>query len=317
MPEANPGADVEQVRVGGRVAAPGSIPTRSAARHTTSGSPTGSAAASCSSRRVSAGRASSRRRKPFSMPATVGTAKPPASSAGLKQRGRASRASGLPRVSATTRSRTRSSSGPGTAIWSNARASASSSPRSSSSGKPRSWSCGRVAYSEHQRDRLRQHATRDKGEHARRSVVEPLEVVHDAEQRALPGVGRQQAERRQRDQELVRGIAGGLARERPWTASRCGWGSSASGSSSGAHNWCTPEYASSISDSTPEICATWKSDACSVTMAQQRGLADARFATDDEHGAMPGAGLDEHLLELRTLAGPAPEPARQPSERRA
>ena len=39
----------------------GSMPSRSAARHTSNGSPTGSAAASCSSRRVSAGSGSSRR----------------------------------------------------------------------------------------------------------------------------------------------------------------------------------------------------------------------------------------------------------------
>ena len=51
-------------------------------------------------------------------------------------RGSSSSASGLPRVSATIRSRTRSSSGPATTVASSSRASRSSSPPTASSGNP-------------------------------------------------------------------------------------------------------------------------------------------------------------------------------------
>ena len=68
-----------------------------------------------------------------------GSPKPPASSAGVSPRGSSSSASGLPRVSATIRSRTRSSSGPvGPTMPASARASASTSPLTSSSGRPAS-----------------------------------------------------------------------------------------------------------------------------------------------------------------------------------
>ena len=60
--------------------------------------------------------------------APSGSAKPPASSAAVMPRGSSSNASGLPRVSAMIRSRTRSSSRPGTTVASNARASWSGRP---------------------------------------------------------------------------------------------------------------------------------------------------------------------------------------------
>ena len=72
-------------------------------------------------------------------PASAGSPsspKPPASSAGVRPRGSSSSASGLPRVSATIRSRTRSSSGPATTASSSARASPSSSPPTTSSVQP-------------------------------------------------------------------------------------------------------------------------------------------------------------------------------------
>ena len=105
---------------------------RPAARQT-SRSPDGSAAASRSSRRVAGGSAASRRTKPSSIRRRQrhrrrAAPNPPASSPGVSPRGSSSSASGLPRVSATIRSRTRSSSGPGRADCSSARASPSASP---------------------------------------------------------------------------------------------------------------------------------------------------------------------------------------------
>ena len=82
---------------------------------------------------------------------------PPASSAGANPRGSSSSASGLPRVSARIRSRTRASTRPGTTDSSNERASSSGSPSTRSSGRPASssaapdraprtpWRCARPA----------------------------------------------------------------------------------------------------------------------------------------------------------------------------
>jgi hypothetical protein len=89
-------------------AAPGSIPARALARHSSAASPAGSAAASSTSRRVGSGSSSSRRRKLSSIrpgsPAVPPNPGPPASSAGVMPRGSSSSASGFPAVSATIRS---------------------------------------------------------------------------------------------------------------------------------------------------------------------------------------------------------------------
>jgi hypothetical protein len=42
-------------------------------------------------------------------------------------------------------------------------------------------------------------------------------------------------------------------------------------------------------------------------VAQQRRLADARFATDDEYGALPGARVFEQPPQLRLFVRPAPD----------
>ena len=121
-------------------AASAPIPTRSAARHTSERSPVGSAAASSSSRRVWSGSASIRCTKFSSMLPASGTApgrpNPPARSACVSPRGSSSKANGLPRVSDTIRSRTRSSIGPGSTESSRARASVCRRPPTASSGNP-------------------------------------------------------------------------------------------------------------------------------------------------------------------------------------
>ena len=82
-----------------------------------------------------AGRSSARSGSPTD--AASGRSNPPASSAAVNPRGSSSNASGLPRVSATIRSRTCSSSRPGTTASSSAPASSSARPPTISSGKPR------------------------------------------------------------------------------------------------------------------------------------------------------------------------------------
>ena len=179
-----------------------------------------------------------------------GSPNPPASSAGVSPRGSSSRASGLPRVSATIWSRTRVSSGPGSTESSSARASASRSPPTASSGQA-GQVAARVPGREHQADRFRAQPAGDERQHLRRGAVEPLLVVDQAQQRLLaaaprtagsarpgrPGTGPAPARRSGRTRCAARRAAARAARP----------GGPASARTAGA----APANASSISDWTP------------------------------------------------------------------
>ena len=129
---------------------------------------------------------------------------PPASSAAETFRGTSSRASGMPRVSATMRSRTRGSIPPNITDSSRSRASASDRPPITSSGSPANASAPPSRAAKTMRDRLGQQAPRDEGERLHRHLVEPLRVVDDAEQGLVVGGRGHQAQHRQPDQETVR-----------------------------------------------------------------------------------------------------------------
>ncbi len=119
------------------------MPCSSAARHTSVGSPSGSAAARSISRRVSSGSTVSRRRKLSSIPlgnAETSPAPKPASSAALRPRGSSTSARGLPRDSATIRSHTCSSNRNRTDEATSARASPLRRPPTASSGRTRNGS---------------------------------------------------------------------------------------------------------------------------------------------------------------------------------
>ena len=167
------------------------------------------AAAACAWRREAArGGAGIRPRCCWTATAGPGRPKPPASSAALMPRGSSSSASGLPCVSATIRSRTRSSIRPGMTVASRARASASPRPVSHSSGRSASRRSALGSRTrEEQRDRLGQQPPGDEAERLRGGVVEPLQVVHAAQQRLLLGGRGQQAEHRERHQEAVGRVA--------------------------------------------------------------------------------------------------------------
>ena len=119
--------ELDQSGLHGRRAAWTPMPRRSAARHTSARSPDGSA------RQLQqppglGGQGGQLAAEAGLDPAvsgvTAGRPNPPASSAGVSPRGNSSSASGLPRVSAMIRSRTRASSGPARPVQ-----------------QPRAWSC--------------------------------------------------------------------------------------------------------------------------------------------------------------------------------
>ena len=86
----------------------------------------------------------------------------------------------------------------------------------------------RLAHAEHERDRLRQQPARDEPEHLGGGVVEPLEVVHDAQQRLLLGHRGHQAERRPARRGSGRADRRTRDPARPSSATCCGSGSTSS-----------------------------------------------------------------------------------------
>ena len=111
----------------------------------------------------------------------------------------------MPRVSATMRSRTRSSIRPNTTESSRSRASPSDRPPIDQLRQPGQHLGATIARREDQRDRLGQETPRDESQCLHRHLVEPLRVIDDAEQGLVVGGGRHQAQHRQPDQETVRG----------------------------------------------------------------------------------------------------------------
>ena len=194
------------------------MPSRPAARHTSTGSPDGSAAASCSSRRVWAGRASSCRReaRPRSgrtAGAAPGRPNPPASSAGVSPRGSSSSASGLPVRLGDDQVADPRVQRPGQRRVQQRPRVVLPQPLHLELGQPGQLVPGYPGR-EHQADRVGGQPPRHEPQRLRRGPVEPLLVVDHADQRLLPGHLRQQAQHGQPDQEPVRRRAGGRRRTR-------------------------------------------------------------------------------------------------------
>jgi len=163
----------------------------------------------------------------------------------------------------------------------------------------------RLAYGEQQRHDLRQESARDKPKHPGRGIVDPLEIVHDAEQRLLLGNASQQAERCQRDREAVRRIAG------------CETQSDPEGDLLRLGERTEPVKQRAAQLVQPGVRQLHlRLDARDLShpnarrplggVTQKRGLPNARLATDNEHGTLPAAHLIEHLIQPRKLAGSSP-----------
>src|SRR4051812_30392630 len=135
-----------------------------------------------------------------------GSPNPPASSAGVNPRGSSSSASGLPRVSATIRSRTRSSSGPQITEPSSARISIAQALDDQLGQACQLALVASYARCQDQRDGLRHQTARNEAERLRRGPIQPLRVVDHAEQRLVSGHLGQQAQGGETDKEAIRRI---------------------------------------------------------------------------------------------------------------
>ena len=137
-------------------------------------------------------------------------------------------------------------------------------PPTASSGRPAKLARAGSRTANTIATRLRQQPPGDERQRLRRGLIEPLRVVDHADQRPLLGHLGQQAQHRQADEEAIRGGAGAAGRTRLAAPRAAAPGSASSRSSNGAHSWCRPAYASSISDSTPAARATGQPDADST-----------------------------------------------------
>ena len=132
-----------------------------------------------------------------------GRPNPPASSPGVKPRGSSTNASGLPPVSAMISSRTWVSTGPVSTMSSNARASGPVNPSITSCGSPVSSSAG-IPGRKDKPHRLHAQPARHERQDLGRGPVQPLRVIHHANQRPICRGLRQHAQHSQADQEPVR-----------------------------------------------------------------------------------------------------------------
>ena len=244
-------------------AADSGIPRCDAARQTSAVSPTGSAAARSKKRRASPGRLASLRLKLSSMLADRGTAagrpNPPASCVGVNPRGNSNSASGLPRVSATIRSSTCSSSGAGKTDSRSARASRRPKGSMWSSATPVSASIScRAAKKSAIFSARRRRATNA----STRAEARSSHCASSTTQRS--GCSSAASDNRLRTASPTRNGFGGRPALNPSATSRASrWGSGRCSIRSrlGEHSCWSDAKASSISPSTPTARATRKSDA--------------------------------------------------------
>ena len=161
----------------------------------------------------------------------------------------------------------------------------------------------RLAHREDQGDGLGGQAACDECERLRRGVVEPLRIIHHAHQRLLLGDVGQQAQKSQPDQEAVRGVAD-LQTER--CAERVAlWPGKAVEPTEERHTQLVQpgerEFHLGLDADRPGGTASGRA---SQQIAQQRRLADARLAAQDQRAAVAGPRAGQQLIQHLALITP-------------
>ena len=136
-----------------------------------------------------------------------------------------------------------------------------------------------------------------------------MRVVHETEQRPLLGFGGQQAEHGQSDQEPFRDLPGGKAQRDTQTVLlrlrkrvEPGEHRRAELMDPGVRQLHLRLHPRDVHDT--------KAGGLTSGVLQQRRLADARFAADDQDGALTAAHVGEQAIDHFALAGPAEKPGR-------
>ena len=188
-------------------------------------------------------------------------------------------------------------------VASRARASSSGSPPSAQLRQARQLALvARVAHREHDRHRLGQQPPRDEAEHLRRGGVEPLGVVDEAQQRPLRGHLGQQAERGQRDEEAV-GRGAGRQAERDAQGGLLGLGKRVEPAEHRRAELMQPRERQLHLGLDPGDPRDAEARRLPRAVVQERRLADARLAAEDQHRALAAAHVLQQPVERLALAG--------------
>jgi hypothetical protein len=167
----------------------------------------------------------------------------------------------------------------------------------------------RLAHSEDQPDRLRNETARDEGQRLRGSRVEPLRVVHDADERSLFRNVRQQTQHRQADEEPIRRVAiTQTERSAKRTALRAGKALQA------IQERCAQLLQPRVRELHLRLDADRPGNVASGRMLhqilQQRALADPGLPAQHQRPARTRAHARHQLIQRRALAASAKQPPR-------
>jgi hypothetical protein len=161
-----------------------------------------------------------------------------------------------------------------------------------------------LTHREHDGDRFRQEAARDERKYLRRGPVEPMCIIDQADERRLLSHLRQQSEHRQADQEAIRRLSGTQADCRAQRlalrvrqARQAAEHRRAEQMQAGERDLHLGLDPRGTGDSTPRRPL--------VEILQQNGLADARFATEDQDLAVAVADAHQQPVQRLALLAPA------------
>ena len=162
------------------------------------------------------------------------------------------------------------------------------------------WRPGR----EHQRDRLRQQAAPDEPEDLGRGLVEPMCVIHHAQQWLLLGRLRHQAERPEGDQERVGVMSRGKS-ERDADSVSLGLGQRVKSAEHRSAQLVQPGEGKLHLRFDPGSADHPKAGRLPDQVSQQRRLADSRFSPHHQDGTLTASHVHDELVQDLQLSGPA------------
>ena len=167
----------------------------------------------------------------------------------------------------------------------------------------------RLAHGEDQPDRLRTETARDERQRLRRGHVEPLRIVHDADERSLLRDVREQTQDRQADEEPIRRVAvAQTERDAQRIALRAGKALEA------IQERRAQLLQSRVRELHLRLAPRRPGNAASRRVrhqiVQQRALADPGLPAQHQRPARTRAHARHQLIQRRALAAPAKQPRR-------
>ena len=163
---------------------------------------------------------------------------------------------------------------------------------------------GGLAHPEHQCHRFREQPSRHEAEDLARGAVQPLRVIHHAQQRALLCHGSQEAEYGQRDQEVVPRLAGLQTQRDAQSVALRLWKRVEPNQHRSAELMHRRERQVHLGLDAGDPRRPERRRLARAVI-QERGLADPRLAADHQDRALAAADVVQHPIEHLALGGTA------------